>query len=313
MELPTVTAVIPTRNRLMLLQRCLSGVRAQVGVSVAVVVVDEASADGTAEWLAGPAGAAIDVIRHDRPLGAPAARNAGLARVTTPWVAFCDDDDLWAPTKTREQLDAMAARPGTEWACSGAVHVDDRLVPFAAHRLTVEQGVRGRILSQNVVPGGGSGVLARTDVIRELGGFDTSLVELEEWDLWIRLARRGEPAIVDRPHVAYRVNAGSLTFQEEEHLHLGLVHAGADASGIDMTMHRRATAQTDARAGRRRSAASAYLSLAWTERSAGDLARAAAATLGPGPFLAMGKVTGRRSIPREWQSQLAWLGDYAGT
>jgi glycosyltransferase involved in cell wall biosynthesis len=313
MDAPTVTAVIPTRNRLALLRRCLAGVRAQVGVSVAIVVVDEASSDGTADYLAGPAGADLEVIRHDAPQGASAARNAGLARATTPWVSFCDDDDLWAPTKLRDQLDAAAAMPGAEWVCSGAVHVDDRLVPFAAHRVTGGDDIGVGLLSENVVPGGGSDVLVRTEALREIGGFDPTLVAWEDWDLWIRLARRGEPAIVDRPHVAYRVNTGSLTFNLDEHPHRGLLEAGRDAAAIDTGRYRRELARTHARAGRRGTAAKAYLSLAVADRSPADVVRAAAATLGPGPFLALGKVMGRRSIPREWQGQLGWLDDYVGT
>jgi hypothetical protein len=56
-----------------------------------------------------------------------------------------------------------------------------------------------------LVPGGGSSVMASTDVLRDLGGFDESLSNMEDWECWIRLSDRGPVASVDRPLVAYRL------------------------------------------------------------------------------------------------------------
>jgi hypothetical protein len=77
------------------------------------------------------------------------------------------------------------------------------------------EDVMSQLPSSNVVPGGCSGVLVATDVVRAVGGFDVALSPMADWDLWLRLASRGVPACVDRPLVAYRVHAGNLSLDAE--------------------------------------------------------------------------------------------------
>src|SRR5687767_2206546 len=102
-----VTVVVPTRNRRAVLALTLGTIVRQRGdVDVRVVVVDEGSSDDTPAYLAAVAGDGVRVVRHDEPKGLAAARNAGIELADTRWIAFCDDDDLWAPDKLDAQLDA---------------------------------------------------------------------------------------------------------------------------------------------------------------------------------------------------------------
>ena len=66
------------------------------------------------------------------------------------------------------------------------------------------------VLKNNCVPAGGSGVLASTDLVREVGGFDPQFSNLADWDLWIRLALAAPATSVPHPMVAYRVHAGGM-------------------------------------------------------------------------------------------------------
>src|SRR5688572_20285417 len=90
-----VTVVIPTYNRAADLERTLHSLAAQtVARDLRVVVVDNSSTDGTgdvvgriaAEW-----GGRLGYVRKE-PKGPASARNAGLALVRTPFVAFIDSD-----------------------------------------------------------------------------------------------------------------------------------------------------------------------------------------------------------------------------
>jgi len=101
-----VTVVVPTRDRRALLERSLGTVLDQTGVDLAVLVVDDGSNDDTAEWAARVDDSRVSAVSHATPLGVAAARNTGIERAATPWIAFLDDDDLWAPTKLAEQLAA---------------------------------------------------------------------------------------------------------------------------------------------------------------------------------------------------------------
>ena len=70
----------------------------------------------------------------------------------------------------------------------------------------LERGIRSR----NLVFAGSSNVMARTELLRRLGGFDESLHHIADWDLWIRLAEAGRPAACPEPLVAYIVHESNM-------------------------------------------------------------------------------------------------------
>lgn len=125
-------------------------------------------------------------------------------------MAFVDDDDIWARAKLSAQLAAARERPGAAWACAGAVKVDAQLRLGGAERPPVAECVTDSLLAGNVIPGGASGVMVRTDLVRELGGFDPALSNLADYDLWIRLGLAAPVAVVDRPLVGYRVHPSGM-------------------------------------------------------------------------------------------------------
>ena len=100
--------MIPTRNRWALLSRALASVLEQEDVTLEVVVVDEGSTDETPERLAALTDERVRALRNDSPTGVANARNRGISAARGEWVAFLDDDDFWAPTKLRAQLDGCA-------------------------------------------------------------------------------------------------------------------------------------------------------------------------------------------------------------
>lgn len=88
-----VSIVVPTRNRREILRHTLRSARAQSWPDKEIIVVDEASTDGTARMLASEF-ADVKVVRHDVPHGPGGARNAGVVAGSGDWVFFLDDDDL---------------------------------------------------------------------------------------------------------------------------------------------------------------------------------------------------------------------------
>lgn len=205
-----VTVVIPTLNRRALLLRTLRSVLAQTGVALSVLVVDDGGMDGTDVAVEALGDPRVRLLRHASRRGVSAARNTGLAAVTTEWVAFVDDDDLWAPDKLSSQLDAIEADGSAGWSCAGSVNIDaDATVLWWA------EPPRGRDLSRallrsNVIPGGGSGVLASTALARAVGGFDESMSNLADWDFYVRLAQESTIAAVHAPMIGYLIHASGM-------------------------------------------------------------------------------------------------------
>src|SRR4051812_37930708 len=125
MTRPTVSVVIPTRDRWPILGRALASALGQEAVAVEVVLVDDGSREPAPAWVTGIADSRVRLLRHEASRGVARARNRGLEEATGRWVAFLDDDDLWAPDKLAVQVRAAGERDAV-LAYTGVLWVDER-------------------------------------------------------------------------------------------------------------------------------------------------------------------------------------------
>jgi glycosyltransferase involved in cell wall biosynthesis len=212
-----VTVIIPTRNRPDLLRLTLTSVLRQRDVDLRVIVVDDGSTEDTASVMSRAGDRRVTVVRHAASKGVSTARNVGLSEVTSEWVTFCDDDDLWSPDKLWRQL-AAARADRCDWAYTGCVYVNIGLVVQSGAPPLPPEAMRAALFHYNALPAGASNVIVRADLLARLGGFDASLTHLPDWDLWVRLARHGLPACVREPLVGYRLHGGNASFRTAEML-----------------------------------------------------------------------------------------------
>ena len=109
-----VSVVIPTRNRRDRLERAIKSAKVQTWPTIEIIVVDDASSDGTQLFLQKRVSedARVQVVRNEVPRGGGGARNQGVAVARGQYIAFLDDDDTWLPEKLAEQVALMKANPG---------------------------------------------------------------------------------------------------------------------------------------------------------------------------------------------------------
>ncbi|NIQ56536.1 MAG: glycosyltransferase [Gemmatimonadetes bacterium] len=179
--------VLPTRNRRDALERAVASVRAQTRGDWELLVVDDASDDGSHAWLTELAAAdpRIRVLRHERRRGGAAARNTGIEAATGRWVAFLDDDAQWKREKLDRQL--SSAGQGTDALVYGPVlAVDDAGGTALVGGRVDERAPFEALAAGNRIDT--SGVLVARDPLVTVGGFDPALPRLQDWDLWLRLA-----------------------------------------------------------------------------------------------------------------------------
>jgi glycosyltransferase involved in cell wall biosynthesis len=299
--MPRVSVVISSYNRRQLLTAALRTALLQRGVDLEIIVVDNGSVDGTQEYLASCRDPRLLVIRNEVSLGSVGGRNTGLEEARGEWVGFLDDDDLWSPDKLRLQLQAADAT-GRDWVYSGCVHIDgqNRIVsgrpPLAPDRVMEELPFRF------VIPGGMSNLIWRRGCLDADGLLDPRLPFPADWDVSLRLARRGPPAAVHRPLVAYRQHESNMSrnavrFRQELDL---LEEKRADLAGggsLDWGLQHRFIGSEALRAGSRLGALTAF-SRALAAGDMGSLPRAAASVLPPNI---------RRWLHRELVSDSGWL------
>ena len=293
-----VTVVVPTLNRWRFLRTTLWGVMGQQGTSPAIIVVDEGSSDSTPQLLETLNGE-VEVLRHTRPWGVSAARNHALRHVSTEWVAFLDDDDVWAPSHLFGLL-AAADEASANGRRADLVYVG-RLVTDSARRVI---GVRHppppeelaeRLRTRNSL-GPPSAVLMRTSSVREAGGFDEQLSLHADWELWRRLVRTPFVERSPQQSLGYMVHGANMHLLGD--LALRELDLLADAG---LTPKARYVAECHRRAGHSLNAAAWYYR-SW--RRDGDLPgfRSAAAWMTGIPAL---KPT--REVP--WTDTVPWLED----
>jgi glycosyltransferase involved in cell wall biosynthesis len=254
---PHVSVVVPTRNRSQLLAWTLRSVLGQRGVDLEVIVVDEASTDDTPAMLAALGDTRVRVVRHDVARGVSAARNRGIAEVRGEWVAFIDDDDLWAPDKLARQLQA-AHDAGSDWAYTGSVNISDGVQIVSGRPPLPPNEISAAIFRYNAVPGGGSNVVVRRTTLQRAGPFDTRLLNSEDWEMWIRFAKAGAPAWVCSPLMAYRVHSSNSSLNVGEIVRGARLIEHTHGTRIDWGRTHRWLAEVSLRTGRRKLALSQF-------------------------------------------------------
>ena len=240
----------------------------------------------------------------------------GLARARGEWVAFLDDDDMWAPHKLRTQVAAMR-RSQADWSYCGVVDVDPTGHPLAFRPATATDGILRRLISGNVVHAGASTVIARTRLLRELGGFDEALFQCADWDMWLRLAAAGDAVACPEPLVGYVLHTANMALTDpndvfEEFRHIRAKHADlakTHGAAFDPVRFHAWTAAAFRRGRRPGAAARESLRAAIAGRSPGHLLRALASLMGtPGQrFIDALDAHHRTDAALPGEDALSWL------
>ena len=220
--MPRVSVIIPTYNRVDVLPRAIESVLTQTMDDFELIVVDDGSTDDTHSYLESVEDPRVRSVGHGMNRGANVARNTGIEAASGTYVAFLDSDDQWHPRKLERQLDVLDSR-SVEWVgayCDTEIRVDGatgRLEMIGArilsrthntHRMEGGEDLMGEILADNVQPGAGSTFLVRTDIAKQVGGFDESLDRFQDPEFVLRVLEVGKVAYVDEPLVI-RYDTGS--------------------------------------------------------------------------------------------------------
>ncbi|HJQ59319.1 MAG TPA: glycosyltransferase [Vineibacter sp.] len=181
-----------------------------------LIVVDDASSDGTLARVTSMNDPRLSVI----PMTANRAmngRNLALRQARGRYVAFQNSDDVWAPGKLAQQISLLSSRRDAA-ACFTQVEViggDDQPVSgtfldglFRNDALLRLEWLRLFFDAGNCLCI--SSAVVRTDLVRRVGGFRGSLVQLSDYDLWVRLATLGELLMVEAPLTRMRHTGGNF-------------------------------------------------------------------------------------------------------
>lgn len=190
-----ITVIIPTYNRAHCLARALDSVLQQTIAAPNIIVIDDGSTDDTERLM--EAYPNVQYVRQENR-GVSAARNKGLQRVMTPWVALLDSDDEWLPNKLEKQVALLSQNPNHRLC-----HTEE---------IWVRNGVRVNQMNKHKKSGGWifdkclpmcaispSSVLMETSLFSEFGYFREDLPACEDYDLWLKICAAYPVLYVEEP------------------------------------------------------------------------------------------------------------------
>lgn len=218
-DAPTIGVVITTYNHAHFLEDALASVGNQTRPADRVVVVDDGSTDDPASVAARFPG--VTLIRQ-RNAGLSAARNAGLAALDTRYVTFLDADDRLEPRALEAALACFSRAPECAFVYGGHRYIDREGAPIGERYEPPGRDPFARLLRGNFIAMHGT-VTYRRERLVEAGGFDPALKRCEDYDVYLRLARRHPIAGYGDLVASYRLHDANMSSD-----HHGMLRAALD-------------------------------------------------------------------------------------
>ena len=220
-SVPRVTAIIPSYNRANYLPLAVESVLAQSLPVFEIIIVDDGSTDNTPEVVKSFSDK-VRFFERDHQ-GVSAARNAGLELAQGDIIAWCDADDEWEPEFLSSVVPLLKADPELDGVYTGFVHIDaaGNRLPHVGVKTVPPAELFSALIENDFV-------LTPTLVVRRkcfetAGRFDTAFQICEDYDMWLRLARRFLIAGLPQPLVRVRVHDGNTIGNKEALLHYRLL------------------------------------------------------------------------------------------
>jgi glycosyltransferase involved in cell wall biosynthesis len=207
-----VSVLLPVYNGAETLGAAVDSILAQEGVEFELLLIDDASGDGSAEMVVGYAArdGRVKAILHRENAGLASTLNEGLEAARYELVARMDQDDIAMPDRLRTQVNFMNAHPEVVLAGSFVVHMGfDRCADRLIELPTTPRQVARRLQQENCVYH--PAVILRRSAVVEAGGYRREFRNAEDYELWLRLARHHDLANIPEPLLRYRFSISGMT------------------------------------------------------------------------------------------------------
>lgn len=218
-----VSVIIPVYNRCRHVAKAVESVLGQTYRDLELIIVDDASTDGTSEILADLAtkDSRITLIRQTVNKGGATGRNLALTLARHDLVACMDDDDIMLPDRLELQVAFMEAHPDVSVLSSAAHMIDenDQIIGLSVPTIDLERGKRAFDPNYFVNIIHPTAMYRKNDVLR-LGGYRKFL--LDDRDLWGRMVTAGyKIAVSPDPVLLHRRHSSIMTTKIREIFEVG--------------------------------------------------------------------------------------------
>jgi glycosyltransferase involved in cell wall biosynthesis len=203
MNSPKVSVIIPIYNGERYIVSAIESVLAQTYKNFEIVIVNDGSTDNSREkLLAYRQLPFVQYIEQDNR-GVAAARNTAIRQATGELIAFLDQDDLWLPSKLEAQVGFMRDHPAVPMVHANVACIDaqGQQVDFDWDN-NLSGDCLGQLFQRNRVAV--VTVVVKKECLGEVGLLDESLSGVDDYELWLRIARRFPIGRLDEIVACYR-------------------------------------------------------------------------------------------------------------
>ncbi len=194
MNKPLVSVIIPTYNRGKYVVKAIDSVLVQSYGNIEIIVVDDASIDGTGEIMSGLAKKCPNIIyiKNDHNLGFVRNLNKGISFAKGEYIARLDDDDIWCdPLKLEKQVGFLEKNKEYVLIGGGVVRVDMQGLEVARYLLPeTDAEIKKAILVDNVFAH--SAMVFRKSTFLKAMGYDGRFGFFADWALWLEIGKMGK-------------------------------------------------------------------------------------------------------------------------
>jgi len=209
-----VTVVIPTYNRAGYICDAIDSVLSQTYKDYEIIVVDDGSTDDTKGILSKYNGKIRYFYQENK--GVAAARNRGIKKAKGEYIAFLDSDDIWLPEKLQLQLETLNNHRDYSWAYCDRKYVYEGDFKERTHRkYPAYHGNIFDFLFMDIFVKTTT-VIVKKECFNCVGYFKEELRRSEDYDLFLRLAKKYRIVYIDRQLILYRVHKHSLCRESQE-------------------------------------------------------------------------------------------------
>jgi glycosyltransferase involved in cell wall biosynthesis len=201
---------MPVYNPGRFLREAVDSVLAQTYPAFELIVIDDASNDGSADYLAQCArtDARVRVFRQPQNLGIVAARNRAFAeaRGDAAYYAILDSDDVALPDRLEQQVAFLEAHPDHALVGGHTLIIDEHSAEIGIRRYPTEYAQICQTITRHN-PFAQPAVMLRRSALESRDPYDASYPRCQDYELWMRLAAKHPVANLDRPVIRYRISA----------------------------------------------------------------------------------------------------------
>ncbi len=217
-----VSVVVLTFNRKNMLKETIDSILSQTFKDFELIIVDNCSTDGTEDFVLSYKDPRIKYFKNPNNGIIAVNLNYGIAKAQGKYIALCDDDDLWLPTKLEKQIDILNKENDIGMVCTNGITFNE----LGKEDIHITKKRNSNYISQketlmkNIIIQ--SSAIIRKDILEEFGFFDVSpeYFTAEEFELWLKIMSKYNVYLIEEPLVKYRTHSGVFRSKGIKHLNI---------------------------------------------------------------------------------------------